>query len=362
MPGTVHRLTRSYGSIPAGQLVIHQPGGQPTPQPESDPLRRTFLLVHAHDTAAVGVDAMATEAQRSYEGVLLFNDVISQASQISSPWFLRTDAPYPRWWRTQNPTVRRRFVVTQAPMVGTDAASVISGSLDSAITSCLAAIRTAFGDQAIVRLGHEANTHGAQYPWGNTRTSAADYKAVWRRWVNLARAGGFPFQFEFTSMLDGTPLADWYPGDDIVDIVGLDAYGSKWKSTNPSESELVAWVKTQAPNSIEDLTAFCASHNKPFAFSEWSMFSWQKPLTNASGAAVSDSRGSGDHASYVDAIFDTIAAYPVTSGSNVYCAYHSLWNVGDGGVGTTLEGRDGSLAMPNIRARYYQRVRALHPA
>ena len=90
---------------------------------------------------------------------------------------------------------------------------------------------------------------------------------------------------------------DAYPGDDVVDIIGLDFYwNTDWDPTDPE----AAWA------SMRDRTwglawhqAFAATHGKPTAYSEWGVRS------NSAGP-------------YIDHARDWFAAHSVV--------YHSYWD------------------------------------
>lgn len=321
------------------------------------PAKTTRLLTQFHDTAIV--DRMEAYTGLRYEGSTIFNDAGGISwGDIAAPWFATTEAGKPRAWRTANPTVRGTFCVTQAPFPAGQVAQLLNGSHQSDVDACLTAIVTSFGPAAIVRLGHEMDSWVQQYHWGYGQVSPADYIAAFRYWHARAVALGFTqLRFDVCYLMDGRPMGDWYPGDDVVDIISVDMYGSRYGSTNPTEAELVAFVKTGAPNCLATLKAFCEAHDKPYAFPEWGMFSWQK-----SGIT---SRGSGDHPAYANAIFDFIAANDGTTNPTVYCAYQSYFNRPDGGVEVTLDGDPGGtashLAAPNLYAQYRTRARALRP-
>ncbi len=98
-----------------------------------------------------------------------------------------------------------------------------------------------YGGPLVIRFAHEMN--GTWYPWaqGVNGNGAGDYAAAWRRVVSVFRAQrvmnvqwfwspNVPFE-------GSTPLAGLYPGDDVVDRVGLDGYNwgtsqswSRWQS------------------------------------------------------------------------------------------------------------------------------------
>ena len=90
---------------------------------------------------------------------------------------------------------------------------------------------------AIIRLGWEAN--GDWYPWRASANVEA-WEAYFRRIVGVMRgvqptvagvpAQAFEFDLTYNRGNSGTAVTfeSMYPGDDVVDIIGLDAYDTKW--------------------------------------------------------------------------------------------------------------------------------------
>lgn len=115
-----------------------------------------------------------------------------------------------RWGARRDPLLRR----------------IRAGRYDSHLRRWAATLR-AWGSPVALRPGHEFNGHW--YPWGaGAGVDHTLYVGVWRhihevfvtegatnvRWVWSPTAG----------LTDGPPLEPWYPGDDCVDVIGLDGY------------------------------------------------------------------------------------------------------------------------------------------
>ncbi|MFD0530298.1 glycosyl hydrolase [Kitasatospora arboriphila] len=80
------------------------------------------------------------------------------------------------------------------------------------------------GGDTVLTLGWEMN--GTTYS-SRCRPDPAAWKAYWRRIVTVMRSvPGQHFRFDFTPTrgLDAIPWTRCYPGDDVVDIIGMDAY------------------------------------------------------------------------------------------------------------------------------------------
>lgn len=112
-------------------------------------------------------------------------------------------------------------------------ADINAGNWDSYIDSWGAAA-AALNQPFMLRWGHEFN--GNWYPWslaknGADATAANAYKAAFRRVVTRLRAAGAnKIRHVWCFNNANTPVAAWnapalaYPGDDVVDWVGIDGY------------------------------------------------------------------------------------------------------------------------------------------
>ena len=83
----------------------------------------------------------------------------------------------------------------------------------------------------MVRLGWEANIGSDNHPWGvDTAGQVPDYKRCWRRAATALKSGGPGLQVEWTSAKKTQNTAftalDLYPGDDVVDVIGVHYYDS----------------------------------------------------------------------------------------------------------------------------------------
>lgn len=195
---------------------------------------------------------------------------------------------------------------------------------------------------AIIRLGWEAN--GDWYPW-RASTNPAAFRAFFRRVVGVMRSvqpgvAGQPaqdlrFDLTYNRGTSGTTVkfADMYPGDDVVDIIGLDVYDTKWMDdTSPPD---VRWAGARYQEmGLEDFTSFAAAHGKPMSIPEWGL--WERDHD--------DNGGVGDNPYFIDAIADWIDA------NAAQVAYHGYFNHLSGWTG---DHRLSSYA--NAQARYRAR-------
>jgi hypothetical protein len=107
-------------------------------------------------------------------------------------------------------------------------ATTISGKHDRQYRMLAATIRE-YGRPLLLRFAHEMN--GRWYPWGPVGgNTPAQYVQAWRHVVRLFDQVGATNALWIWSpnILQGavrTPIRAFYPGDDVVDFVGMTGYG-----------------------------------------------------------------------------------------------------------------------------------------
>ncbi|MFJ9706818.1 glycoside hydrolase family 26 protein [Streptomyces sp. NPDC101234] len=93
------------------------------------------------------------------------------------------------------------------------------------------------------------------------------WKKYWNRIVTTMRAvPGQKFRFDFTPSRghDAVPWTECYPGDDTVDIIGMDAYD---QPTGLSFDQQV-----REPYGLQQHVDFAKAHGKPISYPEWGLF------------------------------------------------------------------------------------------
>lgn len=247
-------------------------------------------------------------------------------SYVTSPWVVDSWAPWVH-------AVPGRRLVLSVPMLPQSASGQLAqgaaGAFDPYFRAvALNMVNRGLGD-SVIRLGWEAN--GNWFPWA-AAPDPASWKLFYRRIVANMRAipgANFTFDWNAASSAAGTNLSfdAFYPGDDVVDIVGLDAYDLKWGDSTSSPE--VRWNFTL--NQFNGLVAhrnFANAHAKPISFPEWGLYA---------GGDING--GGGDNPYYIDRMADWFAA------SNT--AYQSYFN--DSWGGGNLDN------FPNAKARYAAR-------
>ncbi|MGY5122175.1 glycoside hydrolase family 26 protein [Streptomyces sp. 900105755] len=93
------------------------------------------------------------------------------------------------------------------------------------------------------------------------------WKTYWRRIVTTMRAvPGQKFRFDFTSSRgrDAVPWTQCYPGDDTVDIIGMDSYDQP--------AGLSFDQQVREPYGLQQHVDFAKAHGKPVSYPEWGLF------------------------------------------------------------------------------------------
>lgn len=163
-------------------------------------------------------------------------------------------------------------------------------------------VRLGIPDTVIV-LGWEMNGTTYTHRCGPDPES---WKAYWKRIVTAMRAvPGQNFRFDFAPSrgLDAVPWTQCYPGDDVVDIIGMDSYDQPPGRTFDEQ--------VNGPYGLQKHVDFAAEHNKPISFPEWGLFR------------------NGDNPEYMRRMLEWIDKHdPVYQTITDYCP-HGVWQCAD---------------------------------
>ncbi|WP_243082412.1 glycosyl hydrolase [Streptomyces sp. 891-h] len=132
------------------------------------------------------------------------------------------------------------------------------------------------------------------------------WKAYWRRIVTTMRSvPGQRFRFDFAPSRgrDAIPWTRCYPGDDVVDVLGMDAYDQP--------AGMSFYQQVREPYGLQAHVDFAARHRKPVSYPEWGLFR------------------NGDNAEYVRGMLAWMDRYrPLYQTVSDYCP-HGVWRCRD---------------------------------
>jgi hypothetical protein len=163
---------------------------------------------------------------------------------------------------------------------------------------------------AILRLGWEFNLATSRWHTKDPQV----FVEYWRHVVGAMRAvPGQRFQFDWNvnNGHNAVDALDYYPGDDVVDYVGVDVYDVSWDSgTYPypqgcdeicrTERQDRAWGDIWGDErGLQFWAAFAGQHRKPMSLPEWGL--WSRP----------DGHGGGEDPNFIRRMHDFIETHDI---------------------------------------------------
>ena len=207
----------------------------------------------------------------------------------------------PGIWRNLNP---QRNVVWSVPLTvkGTALVDVADGMHDAEFAAAARAISEA-QPMAIIRLGWEMNL--VSMPWF-AKGQEADYIRAFRRVVEIFRRYSPGFKYDWCPGWGPQDNAAdiTYPGDDVVDYIGLDVYD--FKSEGSAEERWNSFY-VKAPFGLEWHRDFAAQHGKPMSYPEWGVGNF------------------GDNPYFIQAMHDWFVKYEKNIAYAAYFDSDGLW-------------------------------------
>jgi beta-mannanase len=80
----------------------------------------------------------------------------------------------------------------------------------------------------------------------------------------------FLFDWTINEYSQPVPLAEWYPGNHVVDIIGIDAYDAGIYDAALTPAQRWTALYNQ-PDGLAAVAAFAAAHHKPLSVPEWGL-------------------------------------------------------------------------------------------
>jgi hypothetical protein len=145
-----------------------------------------------------------------------------------------------------------------------------AGTHDAIITAMFEAIAADRPTGELwIRLGWEFNI--TAYPWNVVSANTSpEYIAAWQHVVDLARAVDSRFVFTWCANWAAQNPEPTYPGDDYVDVIGMDCYFKTQFDQDTGQTGNQVWEhKRDATWGIQWMVDFAALHGKRWALCEW---------------------------------------------------------------------------------------------
>jgi hypothetical protein len=236
---------------------------------------------------------------RRFDCALVFNNASPDWSGWEKPWFLTHQDPRYSWgtWAT-TPGTHRQLIITNnlfpSDLNGSDwPAAGASGAYEGHARALARNLVAAGLGNSVIRLAHEANDTSYPYSIPDGGIDLARWREFWRRTVLAMRSvPGARFLFDWCINAHWRPIqmSKWYPGDDVVDIVGIDAYDSGV----PAGRDRWDTIYNQS-DGIRDVLGFASAHGKPVSIPEWGL--WEPGPSTLGG---------GDDAAYVNGVASVV--------------------------------------------------------
>lgn len=235
-------------------------------------------------------------------------------------------------WASQN----NRRLVLGVPMLENGNAGEfdrgVNGDFDVSFSDLATQLVANNLGDTIIRLGYEANCSTIG-PW-QAEDNPAGYKALFRHEAAIMKAvPGAAFMFDWTvcnGLQSGHALNSFdsfYPGDDVVDIVGMDIYDVKWQDTSITPQARWNYILTRQMG-VNDLISFARVHGKGLSYPEWGLY-----------ASGDNFAGGGDDPYFIDQM-----AGLISSTKPLYQSYFDL----DWGGGVLSDFKQGQAAYKQI--------------
>lgn len=273
---------------------------------------------------------------RDFNCVLVYNNASPSWAGWEDPWFVTDRNAKYEWanWATA-PGTSRQLIITNNLFPGEldnsdwlDAGA--SGAYEDHARALARNLVAAGLGNSVIRLADEANASSEPDALGTTEHSLKLWVAFWRRTALAMRSvpgAHFLFDWCINAYWRPIPLSGWYPGNDVVNIIGIDAYDGGVPVGQSRWSRLY----NQA-DGIREVLRFAAAHGKPVSFPEWGLTP-RGPATLGGGgdpAYIDDIAGivRDNRVAYQSYFYNHESANLLTSSPSALAAY--IQNFGGG--------------------------------
>jgi hypothetical protein len=276
----------------------------PTATSTEAPAADSKLACVASDNHISMLDAFAQLTDTPINCAMVYNDSAPDWSSWVDPWFTNgnySDLSWTSWVNT--PGTSRKLVISQNLFPASEddvdwLAQGAAGEFESYDEQLASNLVAAGLGSSIIRLAWEANGNWYPYSIPDTPTGDAQWVQFWRNTaVAMQSVPGAHFQFDWcvNAGYRDIPLSNFYPGNDVVNIIGIDAYDSG-VPTSVSFADRWSYLYNQ-DDGIRAVAAFAVANGKPLSIPEWGLGPANEP---------GDGQG-GDDPAYVRGIGSVVA-------------------------------------------------------
>jgi hypothetical protein len=288
-----------------------------TSHPQSGAVESGPLAEHAVPLGAfLGSDAEGVRAVDGFAAALRVNPTVGHAYLPGHHW---DDIEGSDWvldpWTAWRRAAGDRMLVLNVPMLTPNEPPMADnrvrellrqgagGADDHHFRTLAQRLVARGGADTVIVLGWEMN--------GTTYSSRCEpdplaWRQYWQRIVAVMRSvPGQRFRFDFTAAR-GPQAIEWtrcYPGDNVVDVIGMDSYDQHPGAT------FADFV--YQPYGLRAHAEFAAKHRKPISYPEWGLYDY------------------GDNASYVRAMYHWISTHNVAYQTITDYCPHGVWECRD---------------------------------
>ncbi len=235
----------------------------------------------------------------NFDCALVYDDAAQTWAQWDDPWFITDPYPDGNWGQWVQAAPGRTMVLSIQLIPGNlDGTSWLGHGADGAYdkyarTLARNLLAAGLGD-SVIRLAPEANGTWEPDGIGTTTASEANWAHFWRDTAKAMMSvpgAGFSFDWCVNAAVRNIPLADYYPGDSVVNEIGIDLYD---EGLSPTVTDRWSALYNE-PGSLGTVLAFAEAHGKPISIPEWGV----------GPATVQE--GGGDDPGYVQGVASVVA-------------------------------------------------------
>jgi hypothetical protein len=221
----------------------------------------------------------------------------------TDPWFVHSPIADYQWpaWVAEAPDTRRMVIgqsmIPTSGMPSDWRRRGAAGQYDRHIRALGRNLVRAGLGRSVIRLGYEANGDWGVDNVGRTGRDFAQWRRYWARFARVLNAvpgARFTMDWNLNNAYRDIPLSSIYPGDRVVDVIGIDVYDSAGPRL-PAPSRARWRAIASQPGGLDEIIAFARRHGKPLSLPEWGL------ITRAR-------RGAGDDPFFVAGIASVVRA------------------------------------------------------